>query len=176
MTGFPQPRDADCAEEQIGHGSGGPGAVLDHEELGRFLYRPDHLTIDGLVAPAALPTTDLLDATREGLSVGRLLHLSPPGIRRLAAVYEGRHSANTFLGFGVVLTASVRQLLTDHGRRELCVVDDPREGFPAHALVLLADRTVYTQGSVRRLRGRLIDLFTFRPAEESGDPRSTPPT
>ena len=176
MTDFPQPREADCAEEQTAHGCGGPGPVLDHEELGRFLYRPDHLTTAGRVAPAALPTTDLLDSTREGLSVGRLLHLPPQGIRRLAAKYEGRHSANTFLGFGVVLTASVRQLLTDHGRRELCVVDDPREGFPAHALVRLADRSVYTQGSVRRLRSRLIDLFTFRPAEESGDPRSTPPT
>lgn len=50
--------------------------MLDCEELGRFLYRDDHLTPDGDVAPAALPTTDLLDPSREGLSLARLFHLT----------------------------------------------------------------------------------------------------
>ena len=170
MVDFPQPGEADCPEEMTARSCVGPGPVLGHEELGRFLYRPDHLAPDGLLAPAALPTRDLLEPTREGLSVGRLLHLTPQDIRSLAAQYEERDSANTLFGFGVVLTASVRELLADHGRRELCVVDDPRDGFPAHALLRLADRAAHTQGSVRRLRSRLIALFAFRSAAESLDP------
>ena len=71
--------------------------MLDEEELGRFLYRDDHLTTDGLLAPAALPTSDLLDPSREGLSVGRLFHLTAQDISRLAAEYEGRRSVKQLL-------------------------------------------------------------------------------
>ena len=163
MVDFPQFRELECPEEKTARSCLSPGPVLDNEELGRFLYRDDHLTTDGLVAPAALPTTDLLDPSREGLSLGRLLYLTAQDIRRRAAEYEGRHSANRFSGLGVVPTARVRKLLTPHGRRELCVVDDARPEFRAHALVQLADRTAYNKASVRRLRRRLLDLVAFRP-------------
>ena len=165
MVDLPQFREPECPEEKTARSCLSPGPVLDHEELGRFLYRDDHLTTDGLVAPAALPTTDLLDLSREGLSLGRLFHLTAQDIRRRAAEYEGRHSANRFSGFGVVLTARVRHLLTPHGQRELCVVDDARRGFRAHALVQLADRNAYNRASVRRLRRRLLELVAFRPAQ-----------
>lgn len=165
MVDLPASRELECPEEKTARSSLSPGPVLDWEELGRFLYRDDHLTPDGDVAPAALPTTDLLDPSREGLSLGRLFHLTAQDIRCLGAEYEGRHPANKFYGFGVVLTASVRQLLTKHGRRALCVVDDARDEFPAHALVRLADRGAYNRGSVRRLRSQLLDLLTVRRAE-----------
>ena len=165
MVDHPASREPECPEEKAARSSFSPGPVLDSEELGRFLYRDDHLTPDGDVAPAALPTTDLLDPSREGLSLGRLFHLTPQDIRRLGADYEGRHPANRFFGFGVVVTASVRRLLTEHGRRALCVVDDARDGFPAHTLVQLEDRGAYTQGKLRRLRHRLLDLIEVRPAE-----------
>ena len=165
MVDLPAPRELECPEEKTARSSLSPGPVLDWEELGRFLYRDDHFTPDGDVAPAALPTTDLLDPSREGLSLGRLFHLTAQDIRCFGAEYEGRHPANRFYGLGVVLTASGRQLLTKHGRRELCVVDDARDGFPAHALVQLADRGAYNKSSVRRLRSRLLDLLTVRPAE-----------
>ena len=170
MVDFRQSREHECPEEETARTCVGPGPVLDEEELGRFLYRDDHLTTDGLLAPAALPTSDLLDPSREGLSVGRLFHLTAQDISRLAAEYEGRRSVNSFSGCGVVLTASVGELLTHHGRRELCVVDDARDGFTAHALVRLADRSAYDRGSVRRLRRRLIELFTLRPSGALLDP------
>ena len=167
MVDLPQFREPECPEEKTARSCLSSGPVLDHEELGRFLYRDDHLTTDGLVAPAALPTTDLLDLSREGLSLGRLFHLTAQDIRRRAAEYEGRHSANRFSGFGVVLTARVRHLLTPHGQRELCVVDDARRGFRAHALVQLADRNAYNRALVRRLRRRLLDWSLFDPRKPS---------
>ena len=103
MVDLPQFREPECPEEKTARSCLSPGPVLDHEELGRFLYRDDHLTTDGLVAPAALPTTDLLDLSREGLSLGRLFHLTAQDIRRRAAEYEGRHSANRFSGLGAAL-------------------------------------------------------------------------
>ena len=165
MVDLPTSRELECPEEKLAHSSLSPGPVLDCEQLGRFLYRNDHLTADGDVAPAALPITDLLDPSREGLSVGRLFHLTASDIRCLVADYEGRHPANTFYGFGVVLTARLRQLLSIHGRRALCVIDDAQDGFPAHALLQLSDRRAYDKGSVRRLRSRLLDLITVRRAE-----------
>ena len=153
----------DCPDEATARSVGSPGRVLDGEELGRFVYRDDHLTEDGL-APAALPTSDLLDPQREGLSVGRLVHLTAYDIRRLAAALEHKAQTNRFRGFGVVATADVRNLRTHDGRRELCVVDDARPEFTAHALVQLANPGAYCKSSVRRLRRRLLDLLAFRPA------------
>lgn len=154
----------ECPEEAAAQSARGPGPVLDEEELGRFLYRDDHLTADGHLAPAALPTSDLLDPQRAGLSVGRLDHLSADGIRRLVVEHEQKTPANRFGGCGVVATADVRNLRTHDGRRELCVVDDAADGFAAHALVRLANPGAYGRSTVRRLRGRLLDLFSFRSA------------
>ena len=154
----------ECPEETTARSTGGPGPVLDQEEVARLLYRDDHLTADGRLTPAALPTSDLLEPEREGLSVGRLVHLTAHDIRRLVAERERRAPANRFSGGGVAMTADVRNLRTRDGQRELCVVDDPREGFDAHALVRLANPGAYNRGSVRRLRERLIDLFSLRPA------------
>lgn len=165
MVDLPASRELECPEEELARSSLSPGPVLDCEELGRFLYRHDHLTANGDVAPAALPVADLLDPSRDGLSFGRLSHLTASDIRSLGADYKARHPANTFHGFGVVLTARVRQLLTIHRRRELCVVDDAQDGFPAHALLQLSDRRAYNKGSVRRLRSRLLDLIAVRRAD-----------
>ena len=139
-----------------------PGPVLDHEELGRFLYRPEHLTPDGKVTPAAFPTKELLEPDQKGLSLGRLHHLSAQDIRRRAAEYEARARANRFFGLGVVRAARVRELRTPQGRRELCVVDDALPEFVAHALLQLADRGAYDKGSVRRVRQQLLELTAFR--------------
>ena len=143
---------------------GGPGPVLDPETLGRFLYRTDQVTPDGVLTPAALPTADFLDPERRGTSVGRLVHMTVHDIRSVVAVQEQKASTNKFSGCGVLLTEAVRSLRTDDGRRELCIVDDAEEGFPAHALLRLANPGAYNKGSVRRLRKRLIDLFAFCPA------------
>ena len=151
----------DCPDEATARSVGGPGRVLDGEELGRFVFRDDHLTEDGRLTPAALPTSDLLDPQREGLSVGRLIHLTACDIRRLAAAHVHRAPTNRFRGFGVVATADVRNLRTQDGRRELCVVDDARPEFTAHALVQLANPGAYRKSSVRRLRRRLLDLLAF---------------
>ena len=143
-----------------------PGPVLDHEELGRFLYRPDHLTPDGKVTPAALPVKELLEPEQKGLSLGRLLHLTAQDIRRKAAEYEARDRDNRFWGFGVVRAVRVRELRTTQGRRELCVVDDALPEFEAHALLQLADRGAYNKGSVRRVRRQLLKLTAFRPHQD----------
>ena len=154
----------ECPEEATAQSVSGLGPVLDGEELGRFLYRDDHLTADGYLTPAALPTNDLLDPRRAGISVGRLDHLTADDIRCLFVARERRTPPNGFRGCGVAVTANVRDLRADDGRRELCVVDDATDGFDAHALVRLANPGAYTKASVRRLRGRLLDLFSFRPA------------
>ncbi len=161
----------ECPEEMTAQSVNGPGLVLDEEELGRFLYRDDHLTADGHLVPAALPTSDLLDPQRACLSVGRLGHLTAHGICRLVAEREQKTPANRFGGCGVAVTADVRNLRTPDGRRELCVVDDAADGFNAHALVRLANPGAYRRGSVKRLRGRLLDLFSFRPARALLGPR-----
>ena len=154
----------ECPEEGSARSVGAPGPVLDEEELGRFVYRDDHVMADGLLTPAALPTSDLLDPRREGLSMGRLDHMANPDIQRVVAERERKTPANRFIGCGVAVTAQVRNLKTRDGRRELCVVDDARDEFDAHALMRLANPGGYGKGSVRRLRERLIDRFRFRPA------------
>ena len=160
----------ECPEEAAARSMGGPGPVLDDEELCRFLYRDDHLSADGRLTPAALPTSDLLDPQREGLSVGRLAYLTAYDVGRMVSAREQRASANQFSGGGVAATADFRSLRTRDGRRELCVVDDARDGFNAHALLRLANPAAYNKASVRRLRERLINLFSFRPARAFLDP------
>lgn len=160
----------ECPEEATARSEVGPGRVLDEEELGRFIYRDDHLTSDGQLTPTAVPTNDLLDPQREGLSVGRLLHLRADEIRRLITEREQRDPANRFRGCGVIVTENVRNLRTRDGQRELCVVDDARGGFDAHALVRLANPDAYGRASVRRVRKRLLDLLVFRPADAFVNP------
>ena len=164
MAGVGSANDRECPEETAARSMGGPGPVLDHEELCRFLYRVDHLSADGRFTPAALPTRDLLDPQRERLSVGRLTYLTAQDVGRMVSEREQRTSANQFSGGGVAVTADFRRLRTHDGRRELCVVDDSRDGFNAHALLRLANATAYNRASVRRLRERLINLFNFCPA------------
>ena len=154
----------ECPEETAAQSVSGPGPVLDGEELGRFIYRDDHLMADGHLSPAALPTSDLLDPQRAGLSVGRLGHLTAHDIRLLVAEREQKAPTSRFGGCGVAVTVDLRNLRTRDGRRELCVVDDAVDGFSAHALVRLANPGAYGKGSVRRLRRRLLDLFRFRPS------------
>lgn len=164
MAGVGSATERECLEEATPRLAGGPGSVLDDEELCQFLYRDDYLSADGRLTPAALPTSDLLDPQREGLSVGRLAYLTARDIRSLVAEREQRASANQFSGGGVAITADFRRLRTHDGRRELCVVDDARDGFNAHALLRLATPGAYNKASVRRMRERLINLFRFRPA------------
>ena len=52
----------ECPEETTARSVSAPGPVLDEEELGRFLYRDDHLSEDGFLTPAALPTSELVDS------------------------------------------------------------------------------------------------------------------
>ena len=156
--------ESECPEETTVRSVGSPGPVLDEEELGRFLFRDDHLTADGDLTPAALPTSDLLDPQRAGISVGRLDHLNADDILGVVAARQRRTPTDKLHGCGVAVTAAVRCMRARDGRRELCVVDDALDGFEAHALVRLANPDAYTKGSVRRLRERLLDLFSFRPA------------
>lgn len=159
-------RFRECADERAARSRGSPGRILDDEGLARFLYREEHVAPDGRLAPAAIPTSDLLEPQRECLSVARLQHLTAAGFRQLLADRQEKSTHNIFMGCGVALTADIRDLRSDDGRRELCVVDDAREGFAAHALLQLAHPEGYGRGSVRRLRKRLIDLLDLRSMRE----------
>ena len=154
--------ERECPEEAEAQAPCGPGRVSDGEELGRLLFRECYLTPDGFLAPAALPTADLIEPQRKGLSVARLAHLSDNELRRQIAVRERRNPKNRFIGMGIAMTSGVRSLRTADGRREVCVVDDPLKGYCSHALLRLANAGTYSPGSVRRIRERLIELFAFR--------------
>jgi hypothetical protein len=68
---------------------------------------------------------------------------------------------------GVVLieTSVIRAELDEHGNRSLCAFDDPVEGNDAHACIIRSANQDETE--VRRLRGRLLDLYpTTTPLNE----------
>ena len=159
-----QPTERECPEEAVARVSDGPGVVLDGEQIVRLVLREEHWTADGQLTPTALPTSDLLEPDREGLSVNRLSHMTREELNRIVGGYEKRDACNRLCGCGTVQVSGVRDLRAD-GLRLFCVVDDPQDGIESHALVRLADQAKYTRGSVRRLRKLLIDLLTFCSAE-----------
>ena len=158
-----QPTERECPEEAVARVPDGPGVVLDGEQIVRLVLRDEHWTADGLT-PAALPTSDLLEPEREGLSVNRLSHMTHEELNCIVGGYEKRDPRNKLCGCGVMSTSGVRELRAD-GLRVFCVVDDPRDGIDSHALVRLAGQARYSRGSVKRLRRRLIDLLTSFSAE-----------
>ena len=159
-----QPTERECPEEAVARVPDGPGVVLDGEQIVRLVLRDEHWTADGCLTPAALPTSDLLEPEREGLSVNRLSHMTHEELDRIVGGYEKRDPRNKLCGCGVVSASGVRKLRAD-GLRVFCVVDDPRDGIDSHALVRLAGQARYSKGSVKRLRRRLIDLLTSCSAE-----------
>ena len=155
----------ECPEEAAARSPNSPGAVLDEEPIARLVIQEDHWGPDHrCLAPSAVPTRDLLKAEREGLSVGRLDHLTRGELNQIVSGYKARNPGNELRGCGVAQASRVRGLRTD-GLRDFCIVDDPRDGINSHALVRLANRAEHNQASVRKLRKSLIELFAPHSAE-----------
>ena len=153
----------ECSEEKEQQSRHSPGTVGDEERLARFILRNDHLAEDGELAPAAFPTQDFLDHSRGSLSVGRLDHMTPNEIRRPEALLGG-DSGKTLKGMAVAETTGVRAIRTD-GARAFCVVDDGTPSFHAHAAIRLAHQRGMSRSSVRRVRHKLMRVFSFRPSD-----------
>ena len=149
----------ECLEEQTPQSEDSPGIVCDGERLGRFIYRTDHVAADGALAPAALPSQDLLEPCRQGLSLARIDHMDPVEIRRRAKQFDTNSEANEHPTLAIARAHDIRCLRTESGRRSFCVIDDARPDFKAHALVRPADRAAHSRSSIKRLRRKLLELF-----------------
>ena len=153
----------ECSEENEQQSCHSPGTVGDEESLARVIWRGDHLAEDGELAPAAFPTQDFLDRSRGGLSVARLEHMMAHESQWLGALL-GAGSGKRLKGMAVAGTDDVRAIRTD-GARAFCVVDDGTADFRAHAAIRLARERRINRSSVRRVRHKLMQVFSFRPSD-----------
>ena len=153
----------ECSEEKEQQSRHSPGTVGDGERLARLIWRSEHFGADGKLVPAAFPTQDFLDHSRGGLSLARLDHMTHTEIRRPDALLGGG-SGKALKGMAVAETTGVRAIRTD-GARAFCVVDDGTPAFRAHAAIRLAHQRGMSRSSVRRVRHKLMRVFSFRPSD-----------
>jgi hypothetical protein len=154
---------ADCPAELEPQSDGSPGVVLQAERLARILYRADQVEYDtGQLKPGAFPVKHL----RQGLSLARLSHMSEAELQQHATEFEARNKDNKLAGVGVATTSQVRSLRDSSDRQALCVVDDAKPDFRAHALAALRSPDE-DDASLRALREHLIDFFS--PAKSIAD-------
>jgi hypothetical protein len=147
---------ADCPAELEPQSDGSPGVVLHNESLARVLYRNDHVEHDtGQLKPGAFPVKHL----RQGLSLARLSHMSEAELQQRATEFERRNKDNKLAGVGVATTSQIRSLRDSSDRQALCVVDDAKPEFRAHALAVVRAPDE-DDASLRALREHLIDFFS----------------
>lgn len=146
-------RNSDCPEEGIGHGD--LGIVEDEEMLVRI--SPDnqeHIDENGFFRRAALQVKDFL-TEGDGLSLYRHMYIDNMAekLRQHAADpnKNGKHC------YALVKAVCIRRIADRSSKRAICVIDDPQEGDPAHALAQKVKN--YGEDEAREIRNRLLREF-----------------
>lgn len=164
-TGQCDPIDepAECAGETEQQSPFSPGVVADCEPIARVVYLPQHRGPDGLPAPGLLPSQDLLDAKRRGLSTIRVSGMTGAECDRIVRERVLRSNSKSHDGLAVVSCRAVRDQQDCQCERLWCVIDAGEDGFESHALIQLAARHEFTRSSVKKVRGELLSLFKYWP-------------
>jgi hypothetical protein len=131
-----------------------PGPVLDHENLIRMGFYPEHFK-DGLLGPASIPIDHL---RKTGVSVDRQMHALSHILRNRAGEQKSRAPQQRQEAYIALLSCKeVRRLVTEDNVRAFTVIDDATFENPAHASIYSAvDRS---EGEVRKLRSQLLTLL-----------------
>ena len=139
------------------------GLVADNEPIARVAYLPQHIGPDGLPAPGLLPSQDLLDTDRRGLSTIRVRGMAAAGCDRIIRQRILKSHSQSYHGLAIVCCLAVRDQRDGKRERIWCVIDDGEEAFESHALIQLAAPHKYTRSSVKKVRGELLALFKYWP-------------
>jgi hypothetical protein len=153
----------DCPAEREQQSEHSPGIVGNREQLARIVYHRDHLEAGtGRLTPGAIRISDL---EVRGLSLARLRHITAEELQLRGEEFAARRQENRLEGVGVATARQVRSLRDGEGRQALCVIDDGKPDFRAHAIAIRsADQD---RPTLLKLRGALIDFFS--PVRSTGE-------
>jgi hypothetical protein len=145
----------DCTAERVQQSDHSPGLIKDDEDLAKIIYHRDQIDFEtGELKPGAFSMTDLM--TR-GLSLVRLRHITVEELQRRGEEFAARRDENRLQGVGVASAGQVRSLRGAEGRQALCVIDDGKPDFRAHAIAIRsADQD---RPTLMKVRGVLMGLF-----------------
>ena len=139
-----------CPEEK--DSSGEHGVVEDTELLARIVLRK-MVGKDLVLTREAIKTDEFFK--KNGWSFVRESFADMKVLLAERANSKGRNLSDH--GYALVKTSDIRSMLDAEQKRQVCVIDDPQPGFPAHALGQKS--RPLEEEDAREIRDDLLELF-----------------